>query len=78
MISEIIYNITLRNKEYEVHVRNSSTPITTFWFIYNKTKLEYQVYLPDEISDNDIRRVLTQSVKRQIQIYNKKKKARRT
>ena len=74
---EVKYKVLLRGKDYDVYVKLSSSPMTTIRFVYNKTTLERQVFLPSDIDENDIYRILTISVKDAITKYNAKMKYKR-
>ena len=71
-MSEVLHHVQIRGREYDVYVKNSISPITTLRFNYNKTELDHQVFLPDDLSDQDINRILTDTVKKAIHNYNRK------
>ena len=71
-MSENIYSVLLRKKSYDVHVRDSSGPMTTLWFIYNKTNIYKEVFIPDDISDQKYNRILTEAVRIAIKDYNRR------
>ena len=72
-MSEMIYKIPLRKKEYDVHVRDSIGACTTMWFKYCNTTLTDDVYLPTDLSTSEINRILTTKVASNIRKYNNKR-----
>ena len=75
-MSEQLHKVLYRNKDIDVYVRDSSGPMTTFRFVYNKTNLENQIYLPDDLSEQDYNILLSENVKRAVAKYNKSRRLR--
>lgn len=69
-MSEMIYKIPLRKKEYDVIVEDSAGPSTIMWFKYCNTKMVDDVYIPEELEYQEIIHILTEKVKTNIKKYN--------
>ena len=71
-MSENLHKVLLRRKEYDVYVKDEITQMTTIRFIYNKTNIYKEVFIPDDISDQKYNRILTEAVRIAIKDYNRR------
>lgn len=76
-MSNQIYKIMLRGKEYDVLVNDSCSPDTTIEFKYDNCTIIKDVYLADDITDEERYSILQNAIKNAIHEYNSKRYRKR-
>lgn len=76
-MSNQIYKIMLRGKEYNVLVNDSASPNTTIEFKYDNCTIIKDIYLAGDISNEERYLILQNIIKSAAHEYNKKRYRKR-